>query len=211
MTYPLHRSVYEIADSVSVVIIRRYRAWLDRDDVKQECYLWAIKRGQQLTDWLSEPDEEQRLINEKRIAYQMRRHCERYARKEKADKCGYQTSDETFYETTTIAQLLPSIIISVINDSALEQAQTIINDDAPRKSPAPAEGGNMLAILIDIKRAYEKLEQDDKDILRMRYVDDLTLQQIGQYFEVATSTAERRCNSALRKIQNIVGGDNPWS
>lgn len=211
MTYPLHRSVYEIADSVSYVIIRRYKAWVERDDVKQECYLWGISRGQQLTDWLSEPDEEQRLINEKRIAYQMRRHCERYARKQKADKTGYQTGDESFYETSIIAQLLPHVITSVINDTALEQAQTFVNDDAPRKSPAPAEGGTMLAILIDIKRGYEKLELEDQEILRMRYVDDLTLQQIGQYFEVATSTAERRCNNALRKIQNLMGGDSPWN
>lgn len=211
MTYPLHKSVYEIADSVTATILRRYKAWVVRDDVRQECYLWGINRGQQLTDLLSEANEEQRIINEKRIAYQMRRHCERYARKEKAARSGYQTGDETFYETATIAQLLPYVITSVVTDAALEQAQTFVNDDAPRRAPAPAEGGNMLAILIDIKKAYEKLDADDQEALRMRYLDGLTLQQIGQYFEVAISTAERRCNNALRKIQNIVGGDNPWS
>ena len=211
MTYPLHRSVYEIAGSVAIVIMRRYKAWVSKDDVIQECYLWAIAKGQTLTDYLSETDEEQRVINEKRAAYQMRRHLERYCRREKAAKSGYNTGDESFYDTATIAQLLPYVITSIVNETALEQAQTMINDGSPRKPPAPAEGGNMLAILIDIKKAYEKLEQDDKEILRMRYLDDLTLQQIGQYFECSTSSADRRCNSALRKIQNLVGGDTPWS
>jgi RNA polymerase sigma factor (sigma-70 family) len=191
--------------------MRRYKAWVSKDDVIQECYLWAIAKGQTLTDYLSETDEEQRVINEKRAAYQMRRHLERYCRREKAAKSGYNTGDESFYDTATIAQLLPYVITSIVNETALEQAQTMINDGSPRKPPAPAEGGNMLAILIDIKKAYEKLEQDDKEILRMRYLDDLTLQQIGQYFECSTSSADRRCNSALRKIQNLVGGDTPWS
>ena len=211
MTYELHRSVYEITDSVTIVIMRRYKVWVKKEDIKQECYLWALSRGQALSDYLSETDEEQRAINEKRTAYQMRRHLERYCRKEKAAKSGYSTGDESFYDTATIAQLLPYVITSIVNETALEQAQTMINDGSPRKPPAPAEGGNMLAILIDIKKAYEKLEQEDKEILRMRYLDDLTLQQIGQYFECSTSSADRRCTSALRKIQNLVGGDTPWN
>ncbi len=45
-----------------------------------------------------------------------------------------------------------------------------------RKQPAPSEGGNLLAILIDVKRSYLKLEDEDKIILRMRYYDNNTLQ-----------------------------------
>jgi len=211
MSYPLHNSIYEIAASVTVVIMRRYRFWVDRQDVIQECYVWGMSKGPALTALLSEPDTEQRIINEKRTAYQMRRHCERYARKEKAAKSGYQTGDEAYFDVTTIAQLLPFVIVSVVNDTALEQAQTMINDSSPRKPPAPAEGGNLLAIMIDIKKAYEKLDEDEQNILRMRYVDSLTLQQISQYYEVVISTAERRCNMAIRKIVNLLGGESPWS
>jgi RNA polymerase sigma factor (sigma-70 family) len=159
---------------------------------------------------LNEQDPAQLAINEKRVGFQMRRHCERYARKEKAAKSGYQTGDESFFDTVTVAQLLPYVITSVVTEAALEQAQTIINDGSPRKPPAPAEGGNMLAILIDTKKAYEKLDPEEQEILRMRYLDDLTLQQIGQYFECATSSADRRCNSALRKMVNLLGGETPW-
>jgi len=48
-------------------------------------------------------------------------------------------------------------------------------------------------------------------ILQMRYHDNFTLQQIGQYLECATSTADRRSTAALRKLQNKLGGETPWA
>lgn len=211
MTPELHPTFKDLVPSVANVIVRKFKGWVDRDDVKQECYLWAIGRGQQFTDLLNEENPEKREQNERRIAYQMKRVAERYARREKASKAGYHISDEAFYDTTTIAQLIPFIIASVVDGTVLEQAQEMINDGQPRKQSTPAEGGNLLAILIDIKKSYLKLEQEDKTILQMRYHDNLTLQQIAQYLECATSTADRRCTSALRRLQDKLGGDTPWS
>lgn len=211
MTPELHPTFYELVPSVSYVIVRKFKGWVETDDIKQECYLWAIGRGQQFTDLLNEPEPNKREQNEKRIAYQMRRMGERFARKQKAAKAGYHTSDEAYYDTTTIAQLIPFVIASVIDGTVLEQAQEMINDGQPRKQSTPAEGGNLLAILIDIKKAFIKLEQEDKTILQMRYHDNFTLQQIAQYLECATSTADRRCTSALRRLQDKLGGESPWS
>ena len=207
----LHPTLYELVPSVSYVISRKFKNWIDPEDIKQECYLWAIGRGQQFTDLLNEPDYNKRIHNEKRIAYQMQRMAERFARKEKARKAGYKTTDEAFYDTSTIAQLIPFVIASIVEGTVLEQAQEMINDGTPRKQSTPAEGGNLLAILIDIKKAYLKLAQEDKTILQMRYYDNYTLQQIAQYLECATSTADRRCISALRKLQDKLGGQTPWS
>jgi RNA polymerase sigma factor (sigma-70 family) len=211
MTPELHPTLYDLVPSVSYVISRKFKGWVETDDIKQECYLWAIGRGQQFTDLLNEPEPNKREQNEKRIAYQMRRMGERFARKQKAAKAGYHTSDEAYYDTTTIAQLIPFVIASVIDGTVLEQAQEMINDGQPRKQSTPAEGGNLLAILIDIKKAFIKLEQEDKTILQMRYHDNFTLQQIAQYLECATSTADRRCTSALRRLQDKLGGESPWN
>jgi RNA polymerase sigma factor (sigma-70 family) len=210
MSPELHPTLYDLVPSVSYVISRKFKGWVETDDIKQECYLWAIGRGQQFTDLLNEPEPNKREQNEKRIAYQMRRMGERFARKQKAAKAGYHTSDEAYYDTTTIAQLIPFVIASVIDGTVLEQAQEMINDGQPRKQSTPAEGGNLLAILIDIKKAFIKLEQEDKTILQMRYHDNFTLQQIAQYLECATSTADRRCTSALRRLQDKLGGESPW-
>jgi RNA polymerase sigma factor (sigma-70 family) len=211
MTPELHPTLYELVPSVTYSIVSRFKGWVDPEDVRQECYLWAIGRGQQFTDLLNEPDLKKREHNEKRIVYQMRRVAERYARKEKARKAGYKVGDEAFYDTSTIAQLIPFIIASVVEGTVLEQAQEMINDGTPRKQSTPAEGGNLLAILIDLKKAYLKLEQEDKTILQMRYHDNFTLSQIAQYLECAISTADRRSTSALRRLQDRLGGETPWA
>ena len=205
----VHPVVHELIPSVVYSIFRRYKNFTEKDDLSQEAWSWVSSRVDKINKDLI-PDEEEQSYKEKRIAWQMKRHLERYARKEKARKSGYNTQDEAFYDTITIAQLLPYVIASIVNDTALEQAQNLINDGTPRKPSAPAEGGNLLAILIDIKKAYLMIEKPEQDILRLRYHERFTLKQISQHFQCAISTAERRSTSALRKLQTHIGGQSPW-
>ena len=206
----LHPQLNDLVPSVVTIVHRRYRKYVDRADLTQEAYAWVMARVVYFNGLLEDDNDAVRLINQKRIAFQMRRAIERYARKEKAARSGYQTNDESFYDTVTIAQLLPYVIASVVNDTAIEQAQNLINDGTPRKPAAPAEGGNLLATLIDIKRSYESLDEDDKNILRLRYHENYTLQQLSEATECAVSTADRRCTNALRKILNFMGGESPY-
>jgi DNA-directed RNA polymerase specialized sigma24 family protein len=206
----IHPAIPDIASSVTTTICRRFRGYVDREDIVQECYSWYLSRTEHLDTLLNEENTVQRVINEKRLAWQMRRHCERYARKEKAIRSGYKPGDEAFYDTVVIAQLLPHVIASVVDNTVLEQAQNLINDGQPKKQSAPAEGGNLLATLIDIKKAYLKLDVMDKDILIKRYHENLTLQELATYLECATSTADRRCQNSLRRLQNNLGGESPY-
>lgn len=210
MTNQLHPALDDLVPSVVTTIHRRFRAYTERGDLLQEAWAFVLTRADNFNQLLSDENEVQRKWNEKRVAWQIRRCLERYARKEKATKSGYYLNDEAYYDTVTISQLLPFVIKSFISDTALEQSQILINDGTPRKPSAPAEGGNLLAMLVDIKKAYEKLEKQDQEILRLRYHDNLTLQLIAEYLECAISTADRRCTQALRKLQNNIGGDSPW-
>ncbi len=210
MTNQLHPILDDLVPSVVTTIYRRFRAYTERGDLLQEAWAFVLSRAEHFNEVLSEENEVQRKWNEKKIAWQMRRALERYARKEKASKSGYQLNDEAYYDTVTIAQLLPFVIKSFISETALEQSQILINDGTPRRPSAPAEGGNLLAMLVDIKKAYEKLDKYDQDILRLRYHDNLTLQIISEYLECAVSTVDRRCTQALRKLQNNIGGESPW-
>ena len=206
----LHPVIYDLVPSVANTIYRRYKNHLEKDDIKQELMAWAMTRVEDHTVDLMEPIEERRRHNEQRIAWQMKRAGERYARKEKAAKSGYQTNDEVYYESATLGQLLPFVIASIIEGTVLEQAQEMISDGQPKGSSSPAEGGNLLANLIDIKNGYLKLKQEDQTILRMRHHESFTLQQVAQVLECAISTADRRCGNALRKLLNCMGGESPY-
>ena len=206
----LDQTIYELAHSVAGTIYRRYKNYIERDDIKQEILTWALTRHAYLALELSELDTDKRKHNEQRIAWQMRRVAERYARKEKASKSGYQTNDEAYYESATVGQLLPFVIASVLDGTVLEQAQQMIQDGQPKGKSSPAEGGNLLAMLIDMKKAYLRLEVEDQTLLRLRHHDSFTLQQIAQLLECATSTADRRCAHSLRKLIDNLGGASPF-
>lgn len=210
MTNRIHPSLEDLIPSVVNTIHRRFRQWVERADLMQEAWAFVLSKADQFNATLDEENETFRKWNEKKIAWQIRRNLERYARKEKAAKSGYKINDEIYYDTITIAQLLPFVIKSAMNDTALEQSQVLINDGQPRKPSAPAEGGNLLAMLVDIKQAYEKLDKEDQEILRLRYHEAVTLQHLAEYLECAVSTADRRCNNALRALQNNLGGDSPY-
>lgn len=210
MTNKLHPSLDDIVPSVVVTIYRRYRQWVEKADLTQEAWAFVLLRADNFNELLADESELQRKWNEKKVGWQIRRALERYSRKEKASKTGYQLADEAYYDTVTIAQLLPFVIKSFMTNTALEQSQILVNDGTPKRPSAPAEGGNLLAMLVDIKKAYESLDKDDQTLLEMRYHQNLTLQQIGEYFECHVSTAERRCEKALRRLQDNVGGQSPF-
>ena len=202
--------IYDVAPSVAYTVWNRFKGYVDRDDLKQECIQWALTRTVYITEQLSVEDKNERKHNEQKLAWQMLRVAERYARKQKAARSGYQLSDEAFYETARLAQLLPYVIASVIDGTVLEQAQDMIRDGQPKGSSSPSEGGNLLAMLIDIKRVYVKMNEEDKRVLLLRYHENLTLAQIGDILECHFTTADRRCTHALRELNQKLGGVSPY-
>lgn len=206
----LHENIYDIVPSVVVTIHNRYHSFVEKDDLKQECLKWAITRSDYINEQLAEPDTKKRQHNEARVAYQMRRVAERYARREKAARSGYNITDEAYYESATLAQLLPFVIASVLDGTVLEQAQEMIRDGQPKGSSSPAEGGNLLAVLVDIKKCYMRLDVNSQQLLTLRYHENFTLAQIANVLGCAVSTAERRCMGALRRLQDELGGISPY-
>ncbi len=203
--------IFDIAPGVARAIHSRYKAYVERDDVMQECLSWALTRHSWIAEQLLEADDpDKRKHAESRIAWQMRRAAERYSRREKATKSGYQITDEAYYQGYTLGQLLPYVIASVVDGTVLEQIQDMIQDGQPRGSSSPSEGGNLLANLIDIKIGYTKLEPEDKILLRIRYLDSFTLQQIANHYQCSVSTADRRIDGAMRRLQDLLGGVSPF-
>lgn len=204
----------EIKERVVVVVNSVYKSFhrfIERDELLQEAWMWIIKRRPDIDAALAEEDKDKRKHAESRLWWQLKRVCERYARKEKAIKSGYTVTDEFFFDTSTISQMLPHIITHIIDGVILEQAQQLVDDGMPKRPSAPSEGRNLLTMLIDIKKGYELLEEPDRDLLKSRYYDNLTLVQMAEKFETTKSTVDRWCENALRKLQRIIGGDSPWS
>jgi RNA polymerase sigma factor (sigma-70 family) len=202
--------VYETAAVVSYAVWKKYRRIISHDDLQQEALLWATRRADDLLRAYGLEDEEEQRRALRRLYWQMQRHCEQQARKEKARQAGYHTSDEAFYDTGTIAHLLPFAIASVVSDAPLEAVQDVVPDGTPRKPASPSEGGTLLVMLLDIKTAFLALDADDRRLLTARYHEERTLKQIAEVENCSISTADRRCERAVKHIQVLLGGKSPW-
>ena len=199
------QDVVEIAQTSAYVITRNYKGYAEADDVKQELLEWSLKRNDKIQEWLNEDLSKQEYrIGIKRLAKTFNRMADRYCRKEKAKKLGYSIHDEAFYSTGMIEELLPLAFSSniITKDPATEFVSNGGGD--------PATAGSFLASMYDIRIALRELTIEIYEMMRMHYEDGLTLEQIGEYFNVDKSTISRKINTGIKQMSKELGGESPW-
>jgi RNA polymerase sigma factor (sigma-70 family) len=195
-----------ISTTVAYTITRNYKGYAEVDDVKQELLEWSLKRSDKVQEWLSPKLSKQEYrLGIKRLAKTFNRMADRYCRKEKAKKLGYYVHDEAFYSTALVEELLPLAFSSelITKDPASEYVSGGGGD--------PATAGSFLASMYDIRIAVKKLSIEVYEMMRMHYEDGLTLEQIGQYFNVDKSTISRKINTGIKQISKELGGESPWT
>ncbi len=206
----LHEALPDLIKGVSHSIARNYRHHTTAADISQELYAFVLSRSTQLNRELTEAQSnsiEEYKWMQRKISARLRRAAERYARKEKAASSGYLASDEYFYDTTQIAQLLPTALNFETEGALLVEHL----DDTPKAPKTPGEGGNLLAMVVDIRKAYEMLDIDDQQLLDQRYgTNSMLLKDLAEAWKVSDSQIDRRIQSALRKIIDNLGGDTPY-
>lgn len=73
----------------------RYRRWVTREDVEQE--LWT---------YLLDHDDDLRGLEPAKLGRRLRGAADRYCRKEKAQRSGYDTADEYFYSVDQLERII---------------------------------------------------------------------------------------------------------
>ena len=199
------QDVVEIAQTSAYIITRNYKGFAEADDVKQELLEWSLKRNDKIQEWLNEDLSKQEYrIGIKRLAKTFNRMADRYCRKEKAKKLGYSIHDEAFYSTAMIEELLPMAFSSniITKDPATEFVSNGGGD--------PATAGSFLASMYDIRIALRELTIEIYEMMRMHYEDGLTLENIGEYFNVDKSTVSRKISTGIKQMSKELGGESPW-
>ena len=119
----------------------------------------------------------------------------------KAKSLGYETSDLFFYDADIVEALLPAVLRGDITEAP------VLNLGMPGKPSAPAEGGNMMAMMAEIKAAYLKLSTEDRHILYHKYAGSLSYGDIAIELALPSDDAARmRHNRAIKKLITRLGG-----
>jgi len=194
----------DIASQVSRIVHRKYHTYFDVADVRQELLVWVVRREDKVRAWLDHSQGEDVYKGGMRqLGKTLTRHADKYCRKRKAQQLGYQLDDEAYYSPITLSELLPFVWEDVVNTT---------DGSKPKVSGGgnPAEGGNYVIQLFDIRRALAKLDPQDKLILQMKFYEQLNYGDIAETLGVSDSTAHRKVDGALRRLNNNLGGQSPF-
>lgn len=186
-----------MVSGVAITLARQYQT-LERSDLEQECWVWAITHPAKLSEYLSEAEDG----GMGRIRRSMTNAARRWAETERAAASGYSPDDVYWYSITELGVLL---------GAALDPygAQVGRGDDEPARGGDPAVAGNWVTLLTDVRRAYDALGLGDRELLAQRYSYGLLDREMASLHGVGTSTVDRWLKRALRHLQDQLGGPRP--
>jgi RNA polymerase sigma factor (sigma-70 family) len=197
--------LHEIAVVVARKVHRRYHTYFDMQDVVQELSVWILRRQDKIAEWLDhEVGTDEYKMGVKKLGKTLTRHADKYCRRIKAQKLGYEIRDEQYYDSATIEDLLPYALNEDVQTTSPGESEKVSN------LGNPAEGGNYVIQLFDIRRALMHASEEDRKVLRLRFFDQLSYKDIADLLAVSDTTANRKVDGAVRRISEALGGPNPF-
>ena len=174
---------------------------VERDDIKQNLYEWFVSHPRKLTEWEALGKKSAQNLLYRSLRNQALDYCQLW----KAKSLGYEPSDLFFYDADMVKGFLPAVLLGATDKAP------VLNLGMPGKPPAPAEGGNGMAMMAEIKSAYNKLSEEDKYILYLKYANQAPDADIAKVLGLPSDDAARMRNTrALKRLINKLGGFRPF-
>lgn len=218
-TDPVWADVVELAAVAARPIARRFHTWVEFDDLKQAACEYALKREDKVLEYLYEYDcelmshvrridRDTRRQGETAMITFLRRHCERVARKEKADRTGYNIEDEYFYRVTMIENL-----IKVWGHGDYDMAGQVLDPSdmgGKRGKKLASEGNDLLAMMADVDAAMKRLDPRDRRVIVDKFVHEDKTSVIAEREGVSPQRIDQLVSRGVKQVVNYLGGWNPY-
>lgn len=188
-----------IVDSVAYEYHKKFNM-VETADIRQSLYQWFAEHPVKLQQWESIGHKDAKNLLYRSLRNQALDYCQRW----KAKTLGYDTSDLHYYSLDIVAFLLPSVLRGELNKAPK------IDLGMPSKPSAPSEGGNAMAMMIEIDYAYWKLNKDDRKVLFLKYAMDSTDAEIGEQYQLSEDAVRMKVNRILKKLVHKIGGFKPF-
>ena len=174
---------------------------VELEDIKQSLYEWFIEHPNKLDEWEAIGKRDAKNLIYRSLRNQALDYCQRW----KAKSLGYEVSDLFYYAPEVVEAMLPAV---------LRQDLTItpqLNLSGGGTPTAPSEGGNLMAMMIEIDWGYWKLSKDDRRIIFLRYAESMDYKEIANILQLGTEDAARmRAKRALNRLIGKIGGYKPY-
>lgn len=172
-------------------------------DIKQALYMWFAEHPNKLEHWKSIGEKDAKNLIYRSLRNQALDYCQKW----KAKSVGYDVSDLYYYEPGLVEVLLPTVLMGNFHIAP----KLNLNSGGGRPS-APAEGGNIQVMLLEIDSAYWKLSKEDRRVIFLRHAESCDFKEIANYLSLGTEDAARmRHKRAVKRLVNKLGGFKPYN
>ena len=189
-----------IVDAVASDYHRKFSP-IEYDDIRQSLYQWFVEHPNKLDTWEAIGEKDAKNLLYRSLRNQALDYCQHW----KAKSGGYEASDLFFYEADMVEAILPAVLRGEFGLGAK------VDLGRPGRPSAPNEGGNMMAMMIEVDYGFWKLPKDDRKVLFLRHAESMDFNAIASELQLGSEDAARmRHKRAIRKLINRIGGFRPF-
>lgn len=165
---------------------------VDVEDLAGELILWLYIHANTVKRYRTEEGGDRKLF----VA--LKRTAGRYCVKEQQARTGGPLEVDAAYSIEQLERALPYIFE--------DPPETIVAEYQGRTvGPIPHVTGHALAVLTDVRGAYEELPAEQQAVLALRFKDGLTYADMGALAGITDRGARRRVARALLRVQEVLG------
>lgn len=151
------QDVYDtFVPSIAYQVYRRYREHVSARRVGVAAWAWADSHEAKIEGLLAKSPQRVRQVRQG-----IEDACRVYCEKQKAKQLGYSLDDVYWYTPGVVSELLPM----AMNPAWKPTDETLEQDGKPKRSKPAREGNDLLAMVLDVRRAYEKVGSDPSAIV----------------------------------------------
>lgn len=185
----------QVASSIQKVY-RNYHLYTELDDLRSEVWTWWFGKGRKYVRRYIYAGEMGKLA---KAVYSQ---AVNYAEKEKAARSGYRPEDNIVYSKQQIKDLIPLSI-----DIEAMAATTPVAQEGPKAHGNLAEGGNLLASVVDVRRAIEHLGVADQSFLKACDDYEYDWELLGQNYHIQADSADQKFDRIAARIAKFLSGE----
>jgi len=189
-----------VVDAVALEYSRKFDM-VEISDLRQILFQWFIEHPNKLNEWEAIGEKDAKNL----IYRSLRNEALDYCQKWKAKSVGYDVGDLFYYAPDVVEAILPAVLRGEFGVAHK------LNLGRVGRPSAPAEGGNLLTMMVEIDYAYWKLGKEDRRILFMRHAESLDFKEMANLLSLGSDDAARmRHKRSVNRLIRKLGGFKPY-
>lgn len=166
------------------------------EDLEQDLVLWLFENADHVERYRTEEGGESKLY----VA--LKRKASKLAAREQTIRSGAPLDVNSTYSIQQLERAMPFVFEDIPQSVAFENPVT----GESSTSGFSGDYGVALAVMTDIRGAFQDLPSEMKLVLQLRFRDGMTYQEIGDLSAMTLNGAKKRVRRALARMQEILDG-----